>query len=273
MTIQLELERPHPKERPLDKLRAPLSALGRDLGALFELLSRTVHHCVRGKPDRTAVVAQAHSIGNGSVLFVSVTMTVVGMITVVQSGLQTQRVIPELSLLGANIIQILAREFAPTVCALMLATRVGAGIAAEIGSMVVTDQVDALRMSAADPVDYLVVPRFIASVVMTTALAYWSLFVSLVAGTLAANMVFDLNYSTFVNFSLVGLGDFIVLTLKAIAYGAAIPIVSAQRGLTTFGGSEGVGWATTNAVVHSSLAIIVLDLILSIFGHLVFPPA
>jgi phospholipid/cholesterol/gamma-HCH transport system permease protein len=199
-------------------------------------------------------------------------MTVVGMITVVQSGIQTQRVIPELSLLGANIIQIMAREFAPTVCALMLATRVGAGIAAEIGSMVVTEQVDALRMCAADPVEYLVVPRFVASIVMTTALGIWALFASLVAGTFAANTVFDLNVATFVNFNLVHMGDYVVLILKTISYGAAIPIVSAQRGLTTFGGSEGVGWATTNAVVHSSLAIIVLDLLLSVFGYVVFPP-
>lgn len=272
MTIQLELDRPEARERPLDKLRAPVVALAQDLRALNALLRQTLYYCLRGKLDRKAVLEQAYTVGNGSVLFVTVTMTVVGMITVVQSGIQTQRVLPELSLLGANIIQILAREFAPTVCALMLATRVGAGIAAEIGSMVVTDQVDALRMSAADPVDYLVVPRFLACLVMTMALTYWSLFVSLVAGTLAANAVFDLNANTFVNFSLVGGGDFIVMTLKGLAYGAAIPIVSAQRGLTTFGGSEGVGWATTNAVVHSSLAIIMLDLLLSIFGYVVFPP-
>jgi phospholipid/cholesterol/gamma-HCH transport system permease protein len=95
----------------------------------------------------------------------------------------------------------------------------------------------------------------------------------LVAGTFAANAVFDLNVSTFINFSFVGVGDYIVMVLKGIAYGMAIPIVSSQRGLTTFGGSEGVGWATTNAVVHSSLAIILLDLILSIFGYIVLPPA
>jgi phospholipid/cholesterol/gamma-HCH transport system permease protein len=176
-------------------------------------------------------------------------------------------------MLGANIIQIMVREFAPTVCALMLATRVGAGIAAEIGSMVVTEQVDALRMSAADPVEYLVVPRFVGCIVMCTALAFWSLFASLVAGTLAANMVFDVNYDTFVSFNLVGVGDFVVCGLKALFYGAAIPIVSSQRGLTTFGGSEGVGSATTNAVVHSSLAIIILDLLLSLFGYVVFPPS
>jgi phospholipid/cholesterol/gamma-HCH transport system permease protein len=205
-------------------------------------------------------------------LFVTVTMTVIGMITVVQSGVQIQRVIPDYTMLGANIIQIMVREFAPTFCALMIATRVGAGIAAEIGSMVVTEQVDALRMSAADPVEYLVVPRFVASIIMTTALAFWSLFASLIAGTLTANMVFDVNYDTFVSFNLVNGGDFVVCFLKAIFYGAAIPVVSSQRGLTTFGGSEGVGSATTNAVVHSSLAIIVLDLILSLFGYIVFPP-
>jgi phospholipid/cholesterol/gamma-HCH transport system permease protein len=256
----------------LRRLQAPLHALASDLGGLYGLLRQTLQYAARGPLDRRDIVAQAYSAGNGSMLFVSVTMAVVGMIAVLQSGLQTQRVLPELSLLGANIIQILAREFAPTVCALMLATRVGAGIAAEIGSMVVTDQVDALRMSGADPVDYLVVPRFIACVVMTTALAWWSLFISLAAGSVAANLVFDLNYETFVNFSLIGFGDLIVLTVKAITYGAAIPIVSAQRGLTTFGGSEGVGWATTNAVVHSSLAIIFLDFVLSVLGYVVFPP-
>jgi phospholipid/cholesterol/gamma-HCH transport system permease protein len=254
------------------RLTAPLLAFSSDLGGLYRLLTHTLHYCLRGHIARSALVEQAYNVGNGSMLFVSVTMSVIGMITVVQSGLQTQRVLPELSLLGANIIQLLAREFAPTICALMLATRVGAGIAAELGSMVVTDQIDALRMCAADPVDYLVVPRFVASLVMTVALSVWSLFIALVAGSFAANAVFDLNHSTFVNFSLVHAGDFIVLLLKATAYGAAIPIVSAYRGLNTFGGSEGVGWATTNAVVHSSLAIIVLDLILSLFGHVVFPP-
>lgn len=271
-TTGAELEQTSSEASALQTLSGPLRALGQDLHGLYTLLKQTLSAVVRGQIDRQSLVAQCYSVGNGSVLFITVTMTVLGMIMVMQSGLQTQRVIPELSLLGANIIQLLAREFAPTVCAMMLATRVGAGIAAEIGSMVVTDQVDALRMSGAQPVSYLVVPRFLACVVMVLALSFWSLFVALVAGTFAANTVFDLNVSTFVNFSFVGIGDYVVMILKAVAYGMAIPIVSSQRGLTTFGGSEGVGWATTNAVVHSSLAIILLDLILSIFSYLVIPP-
>jgi phospholipid/cholesterol/gamma-HCH transport system permease protein len=280
MTIQAQhvehqLEESLQDDKPatlMQSFGAPFSAFGADMYGLWTLLRQTVQAIALGRIDRQSTIAQCYSMGNGSVLFITVTMIVLGMILVVQAGMQTQRVLPELSLLGANIIQLLAREFAPTVCAMMLATRVGAGIAAEIGSMVVTDQVDALRMSGAQPVEYLVVPRLIGGVLMTTALSFWSLFVALVAGTFAANTVFDLNVSTFVNFSFVNLGDYFVMLLKAVSYGAAIPIVSSQRGLTTFGGSEGVGWATTNAVVHSSVAIILLDLVLSVFGYLAFPP-
>jgi phospholipid/cholesterol/gamma-HCH transport system permease protein len=256
----------------LGRLGAPVVAFARDLSALWAVLLQTLYYAVRGKREKGAVVAQAYIIGNQSAFFITVTMIAIGMIMVVQSALQAKKVVPDLSMLGANIIQMMVRDFAATICALMLATRVGAGIAAEIGSMVVTEQVDALRMCAAEPIEYLVVPRFIASLVMTTVLTFWSLFVALCAGAVTANIQFDVNYLTFLNFDLVKGGDLIVCLLKCVSYGAAIPIVSAQRGLSTFGGSEGVGWATTSAVVHSSLAVITLDLVLSILGHFAFPP-
>jgi phospholipid/cholesterol/gamma-HCH transport system permease protein len=281
MTMQAHIEELHADDlleeaavqKPGSSLLDGPRELGRDLRNLYRMLRQVLSLCFRGKYDRKMVFEQCYVIGNESVLFVTVVLSVVGMIMVVQAGLQTQKVLPELSLLGANLIQMLMREFAPTVCALMLATRVGAGIAAEIGSMVVTEQVDALRMSAADPVEYLVVPRFVASIVMTTALVFWTLALSIVAGTFTAGAQFDLTANTFINFSLLNVGDFIVCLMKAVAYGAAIPIVSSYRGLSTFGGSEGVGWATTSAVVHSSLAIIIIDFILSVFGYIVFPPA
>lgn len=272
MTVQAQEAQLAGPTPAFEKLMAGPRAFAKDMAGLYGMLRRTLYFCFKGKQEPGAIAKQMYSIGNESVLFVTVTMSVVGMIMVVQSGLQTQKVLPELSLLGANFIQILMREFAPTVAALMLATRVGAGIAAEIGSMVVTEQVDALRMSAAEPIEYLVVPRFIASVVMTVALVFWAMAMAMAAGTLTAGAQFDLLPSTFVNFSLIKVGDFMVCFIKAAAYGAAIPIVSSYRGLNTFGGSEGVGWATTSAVVHSSLAIIVLDFILSVLGYIVFPP-
>ena len=238
---------------------------------LYSVLVRTLYYCVNGRREPGAVVQQMYEIGNKSVFFLTVVMGFIGMILVFQAGLQTKRVVPDLSLLGATYLELLVRDLAASIGALMLATRVGAGIAAEIGSMVVTEQVDALRMCAADPIDYLIKPRFIASVLMTTCLIIWSAGVAFVAGMITAYSMFDLSPHTFMNVSLVDIGDLSVGLAKCVAYGAAIPVVSAHSGLSTFGGSEGVGWATTRAVVNSSLAVIILNMFISAAGFLVFP--
>ncbi len=174
-------------------------------------------------------------------------------------------------MLGATYLELLVRDLAASMGALMLATRVGAGIAAEIGSMVVTEQVDALRMCAADPIDYLLVPRFKASMVMTAVLVVWGGTVAFLAGGVTAYVAFDVPFRTFASVSLLSWGDLITGLAKCVAYGAAIPIVSGHAGLSTFGGSEGVGWATTKAVVNSSLAVIMLNLVISTAAFLVFP--
>jgi phospholipid/cholesterol/gamma-HCH transport system permease protein len=237
---------------------------------LYSVFVRTLYYCARGRREEGAVLEQMYEIGNRSVFFLTVVMGFIGMILVYQAGLQTLRVIPELTMLGATFLELLVRDLAASIGALMLATRVGAGIAAEIGSMVVTEQVDALRMSAADPIDYLIKPRFIASVLMTTCLIIWSAAVAFTAGMLTAYAMFDLTPETFINVSLVDAGDLTIGLAKCLAYGAAIPVVSAHSGLSTFGGSEGVGWATTRAVVNSSLAVIILNMLISAAGFLIF---
>ena len=95
--------------------------------------------------------------------------------------------------------------------------------------------------------------------------------VAFTTGLGTAYLMFDLSPRTFANVSLVDVGDLTVGLAKCIAYGAAIPIVAGHSGLSTFGGSEGVGWATTRAVVNSSLAVIVLDMIISAVGFVIFP--
>ncbi|HEX8792541.1 MAG TPA: ABC transporter permease [Polyangiaceae bacterium] len=253
----------------------------RDLGAaaidlflgareLYSVFVRTLYYVVRGRRDRSAVVQQMFEIGNRSLFFVSITMGFIGMILCYQAGLQAKRVVPDFTMLGATYLELLVRDLAASLGALMLATRVGAGIAAEIGSMVVTEQVDALRMCAADPIDFLVKPRFLASMVMTTVLIVWGAVVAFAAGAATANVAFDVPVQTFCNMSLIDVGDLTIGLSKCVAYGAAIPIVSGYCGLSTFGGSEGVGWATTRAVVNSSLAIIILNAIISTAGLLVF---
>ena len=238
---------------------------------LYSVFARTLYYVVRGKRERGATLRQMHEIGNKSLLFVTVTMGCIGMILVYQAGLQTKRVIPDFSLLGATYLELLVRDLAASLGSLMLATRVGAGIAAEIGSMVVTEQVDALRMCAADPIDYLLVPRFVASMIMTAVLIVWGGTVAFVAGGLTAYVSFGVPIATFASIGLLDWGDLITGLIKCLAYGAAIPIVSGHAGLSTFGGSEGVGWATTRAVVNSSLAVIILNLVISSATFVAFP--
>jgi phospholipid/cholesterol/gamma-HCH transport system permease protein len=238
---------------------------------LYSVFVRTLYYCFRGRWEKGAMLVQMYEIGNRSVFFLSVVMGFIGMILVLQAGIQTKRVLPELSLLGANYLELLVRDLAASIGSLMLATRVGAGIAAEIGSMVVTEQIDALRMCAADPIDYLIKPRFLASIVMTTVLGVWSAGVAIGTGMLTAYVMFDIRPGTFMNMSLVNAGDLTLGLTKCVAYGAAIPVVSGHSGLSTYGGSEGVGWATTRAVVNSSLAVIVLDMLISGAGFFIFP--
>lgn len=237
---------------------------------LYSVFVRTLYYCVNGRTEQGAIWAQMYAIGNRSIFFITVAMGFIGMILVRQGGLQLERILPEYSLVGATFLELLVRDFAASIGSLLLATRVGAGIAAEIGSMVVTEQIDALRMCAADPIDYLVKPRFIASIIMTTCLVIWSTFVAFTAGMLTAYVSFDIAPRTFMNLSLVDAGDLVVGLSKCLAYGAAIPIVASHSGLMTFGGSEGVGWATTRAVINASLAVIILNVTLSTLGFLIF---
>ncbi len=266
-----ELRQTHHEETGVGFVGARALELVRVARELYSVFVRTLFYCFKGRREPGAVVQQMYEIGNKSLFFISVVMGFIGMILVLQAAIQAKRVVPDLTLLGATYMQLLVRDLAASIGALMLATRVGAGIAAEIGSMVVTEQVDALRMCAADPIDYLIKPRFIASIVMTTALIVWAGVIAFFCGLLTGYAMFDINPYTFANTQMVHAGDLVVGLTKCIAYGAAIPIISAHSGLSTFGGSEGVGWATTRAVVNSSLGVIMLNLLISTAGYLVFP--
>jgi phospholipid/cholesterol/gamma-HCH transport system permease protein len=269
-TIKVISNPPSRFELFLSELGSGFMDLFRSAVGMYSVFVQTLYYVFRGKREPGAVVHQMYEIGNKSVFFVTVVMGFIGLIGIYQSGIQAQRLIPDFSRMGATYLQLLIRELGPSVGAMIIATRVGAGIAAEIGSMVVTEQVDALRMCAADPIDFLIKPRFIASIVMTTCLIIWICTVMYFAGAVTAWSFFDVPFRTFLNVSMVETGDIVIGLTKCVAYGAAIPIVSGYCGLSTFGGSEGVGWATTRAVVNSSLAVVILDLFISVGGFFIF---
>lgn len=240
------------------------------MSRLLYVFRRTLYFSLNGAPQPGQVAKYMYIIGNQSLVFLSVVMGFIGMIVVYQGGIQLLRVIPDMSQLGSTYLELLVKDLAATICALMLATRVGAGIAAEVGSMVVTEQVDALRMCAADPIDYLIRPRFLASLVMTVVLVVVAGAIAAVTGMVTAEVFFNVRPSMFLDFGQVDAGDIVLGLIKALAYGAAIPVISGTCGLYTHGGSQGVGSATTRAVVSSSLAIIILDFALTSLGFVLF---
>lgn len=252
--------------RLLESIGEPVWDVVQIMGGIGRMFALTFYYLIRGKKRWSAIVEQFYEIGNRSVVFIMFTLGFLGMILVYQASYQAMKITGDLQLLGALFIQLLWREFAPTITALMLATRVGTGMAAQLGSMVVTEQVDALKMCAAQPVEYLVVPRFIACTVMTVVLTIFAVLVSYLAGAVTANVAFNVNYLTFFNFSFVSWFDVIIGLTKALAYGMTIPVIACYAGFEVHGGSAGVGRATTQAVVYASLAVVVLDFIISGLG-------
>ncbi|MCA9539613.1 MAG: ABC transporter permease [Myxococcales bacterium] len=235
-----------------------LDAIGQGRDAV-ELGGRTVFYVFRGRWDAAAVWQQCHAVGNRSVVFILITLAFLGAIINLQAGFQASRIIGDASLIGSQVLPLFVRQLGPTLAGMMVATRVGTGIAAEIGSMVVTEQVDALRMCNAPPADYLVKPRLIAGLIMMPALTLFGITSAFFAGMAVAWSVFGTNPATYATFDVVVPLDLIEGMLKAVCYGAVIPIIAASSGLAARGGSEGVGEATTRAVVASSLAVIVID--------------
>jgi phospholipid/cholesterol/gamma-HCH transport system permease protein len=240
------------------------------LGAARELgrvLASTIRYSLFGKRPKGEVLNQMYLVGNKSLVFVCVTLGCLGMVLVYQVCLQVNKITGDLSQVGAEFIKGMVHAFVPSLTAMMLATRVGAGIAAEIGSMMVTEQVDALRMCGVDPIEYLIAPRFIAALFMTVVLTVIALAVSVLAGSAMAYASFGVYPAVFLQFDKVTPGDMAVGVTKSICFGAAIPVVAGYCGLTTRGGSEGVGSATTRAVINSSLAVILLDFLISALGY------
>ena len=256
------------KRGRIERIGAAVIAGGRATAELWRVYVGTIAGLVRGlrrehRTNRGELWRQMYSIGNRSIVFIAVTLGFIGMVMTYQACLQLGRVTGDYSQIGGQFLRLLISDFGPTLTALMLATRVGAGIAAEIGSMKVTEQIDALRMSGVLPIDHLIVPRFVASIVMTLMLSVLGSAVMYAAGGLTAQASFGVNPHTFFDMAFVRPRHLVLFLVKAATFGAAIPIVAGFCGLRARGSSEGVGWATTAAVIGGSFAVIVLDFVIS----------
>ena len=210
------------------------------------------------------IVEQLDAIGVGSLTVVLLTGTFTGMVLALQSGLTLDQ-FGARPVVGRLISASMVKELGPVLTALMVTGRVGSGIAAELGSMVVTDQIAALRALGTDPIRKLVVPRVIAGTVMVPVLTVISDAVGMLGGAVISTLQLKVASSVYWNNVLAGLfmEDIYMGLLKPVVLGFALTTIGCHVGLRTKGGTQGVGRATTNAVVAGSVSVLAVDFLIT----------
>ena len=222
-------------------------------------------------PRRETLVPSFYQIGVLSLPVVALTGLFIGVILAVQSYSQFRFFHIETQL-GAVINMSLVRELGPVLAATMLAGRVGSAMAAELGTMRVTEQIDALSCMGANPIYYLVVPRFLGCLILIPILTMMADFMGVMGGYVYSVFVLDIDQHHYWANSqkVVGLFDLLSGVFKSFFFGAAISLVSCHRGFHCEPGAEGVGRAATSAFVHSFVSILALDIVLGILVDKVY---
>ncbi len=237
------------------------------------LVGRTLGALVRRPQYWRDTFVQMDVIGVQSLVIVTLTGVFTGMVLALQSSVQLSR-FGASAFVGQLVAASVIRELGPVLTALMVAGRVGSGIAAELGSMRVGEQIDALEAMGTDPIKKLVKPRVLAGVVMLPALTIATDLIAILGGNLMAWVSLHQGISTYWNAVWGGLymSDLFTGIVKPFVFGFIITTIACYMGLRTRGGTEGVGRATTQAVVLSSVSLLAMDffmtkLFIEIFGH------
>lgn len=243
------------------------SALGnwsRRLVAATLLGGQVIVHLLSGKIHRRNTIEQMATVGPESLLIALVTAAFVGAVFTIQVSREFINLGAGTAVGGVLAIS-LSRELAPVLTAVVLAGRVGSAFAAEIGTMKVTEQIDALYMLRTDPIDFLVVPRVVACCVMLPILTLLSLVIGMLGGMLVANLLYGISNTVFLNSAknFLSVWDLCSSPIKGLVFGSMIAVIGSSWGLTTTGGAKGVGQSTTTAVVTSLLAIFIVNFFLS----------
>ena len=253
----------------------PIAIIGRRIlgivshtGEVFYMLKAATHWLWRGGTDKkyrlgkSAIISQVVRIGVRSISIVMIVSGAVGLILALQLA-------PPLEEFGskdkvANIIAVaVLRELGPLIGAIVLTGFAGASIAAELGTMVVSEEIEALEAHALNPIRFLVVPRVLASTISMTALGVMSSFASIVSALAISIIVLDIPYDTYMDNMLqqAKMVDFWTGVAKGAVFGTLIGIIACTNGLHVTGGAAGVGRATTYTVVECIIAIVIADLV------------
>jgi phospholipid/cholesterol/gamma-HCH transport system permease protein len=244
--------------------RKELGSWLRRSGMAVLLVGRTIYCLLNRRPDWGVTLEQMMEAGPASLVIALITAAIIGMIFTIQVAREFQA-LGAGSLVGGILALALGRELCPIMMAIVVAGRVGSAFAAELGTMRVSEQIDALYMLKTDPVEYLVMPRLIACCIMVPALTVLGLVMGLGAGMFIAQSLYGIASSVFLDSirQFLQIWDIVCGPLKGLVFGFLIAIIGCNWGLTTDGGAKGVGQSTTAAVVTTLLAIFVANFILS----------
>ncbi len=210
------------------------------------------------------IFAQIVRIGVQAVPMAALTTLTIGVVLAMQSAAQLEKLGAEVFVPGL-ISTSLVKELAPLVIAVIVIGRSGSAVTAELGTMKVSEEIDALEVMAIHPMSYLIVPRFLAMVIMMPVLTVFGIYVGLFGGWLISSSALDMSTAFYVSHALdyIGIKDIWIGILKSVIFGVLVVTIACNSGLNVRGGAEGVGQATTGSVVLSLLAVFVANAILT----------
>jgi phospholipid/cholesterol/gamma-HCH transport system permease protein len=240
------------------------------IGGLAILLAKTLFWIFIPPLRKWQILEQMSRIGVASFPIVFLISLFTGMVLALQSAYQMQKVSAEMYI--ASLVALsLTRELGPVLTALIVAGRCGAAITAELGTMSVTEQVEALETLSTNPVQYLIVPRFLALLVMVPLLTIFSDFFGIVGGYIIGVGKLNITHAMYVKMTWdpLALKDVTTGLIKSVTFAVIICVISCYEGLNSMGGAEGVGRATTSSVVRSFILIIVFDCFLTALFYFV----
>lgn len=228
---------------------------------LFLEIIKNFHYLAK---DRKLFFAQAYEIGIRSLMLVVCIAFFTGTVLAYQSGEQMVKMMP-LTYLGLTVYKMMTMELGPVLTGIIMAGRYGSSVAAELGTMTVTEQIDALKSMAIDPVRYLAVPRFFAAVIMMPICVIFADLMGLFGGFVISNIFFDVSLPEFTNeiqnyFKVM---DITIGLVKAFVFGGINALIGCYVGFSTFGGAEGVGKSTVRSFVISSVLLLISDLLVA----------
>lgn len=248
----------------IEKLGEVIIKFAGQLGSILLLTYNTVKQMVLPPLEIRNIFKQMLEIGVRSLPVVLITAVFTGMVFALQTYTGFKRFGAE-SLVGSVVALSMTRELGPVLTSLIVAGRAGAAMAAELGTMRVTEQIDALETLATNPVKYLIVPRFLSGVTMLPSLTIIADIIGILGGYVVTVGLFGVSSVVYWKrtWDYLEMNDIYSGLIKACFFGASIAIISCHRGFYTSGGAEGVGKATTGAVVLSSMTILISDYFLS----------